>query len=198
MPVFLLGPVIATGARWILGGLAAGAGAELKDLAVKRAKAYFADKGDEFLAAAAEKMGLELSADGGLTDASLTAAVNKLLEGSGIKIDSLLDRDVLRRGLERAAVERVAAEVGVLGVTTLAGVRGALQQWAAAEVVAQYQAESGQVFDNAKSSEFIARVIASPKTEGWNTPTDLSEKGAANRQRQAKYRRSHKKQWVEK
>lgn len=199
MPLFvLLGPVIATGARWILAGVAAGAGAELKDVIEKRAVAYFTEKGEEFLTAAAEKMGLELSADGHLTDESLTAAVNKLLEGTGIVIDSILDREALRRGLERLAAERLAADVGAPGVTSLAGVRVALQQWAAVEVVKQYDAESGAIFDGAKPSEFIARVIASPKVEGWNSPTDMSAKGVANRERQAKYRQSHKRTWIEK
>lgn len=157
---------------------------------------------DEYLAMAVESMGLELSPDGHLTDEGITALINnKLLAGSGVQIDSLLDRDRLRKGLERLAIERLCVEVGLPAGTaqTIGGVRGALQAWAGDQVMSQLASEAGAVFDAAKPSAFVQKVVVqSVKKVGWNVATDMTDKGIKNRARQAKYRRSHKKQWVEK
>lgn len=208
MPVVLLAlpAVIGTGARWVLAGLAAGlsagAGAELKDFAVRKGRAYFMEKGQEFLETAAADMGLELSESGRLTDETITRVINeKLLAGSGVQIDSLLDKDRLRAGLERQAVDRLCAEVGLPAgaASSLGGVRAALQQWAVGEVSQQLALQAGPIFDGATPAPGVQKIIAGAvKHEGWNVATDMTEKGIDNRLRQAKYRARHKKTWVKK
>ncbi len=199
-PLLLLVPAIGVAARYLLGALAAGVSIEFVQ---RKARAYFDQYGEQFLASAVADMGLDLSEDGNLTDESITAAINsKLLAGSGVQIDSLLDRDKLRAGLEKLAVQRLAGEIGVPAdaVQSVSGIKTALQAWAGEQVAQQLQTESGPVFDAATPSAFIARVIdQAPVPSGnWNAPVDLSAKGVSNRLRQAKYRRSHKRTWVEK
>jgi hypothetical protein len=196
MPVMLV-PIIASGAT----ALAAWAAKDVTQEFIKRkVHAYFNDKADEFFAAAAEDMGVELSDSGQLTDESLTAVINsKFLSGSGVQIDSLLDRDRLRAGLEKLAISKLAEQVGVpVGESqTIGGVKLALQQWAGDQVKSQLESESGAVFDSAAPSQFIAKVIAdAPKTPGWNDATDMTSKGISNRERQARYRSQHTRIWV--
>jgi hypothetical protein len=196
MPIALI-PIIAGGAT----ALAAWAAKDVTQEFIKRkVHAYFNEYADEFFAAAAGEMGVELSESGQLTDESLTAVINtKFLAGSGVQIDSLLDRDKLRAGLERVAITKLANEVGVpVGeAQTIGGVKAALQQWAGDQVKVQLDAESGAVFESAAPSQFIAKVITdAPKTPGWNVATDMTAKGVANRARQAKYRSQHTRTWV--
>lgn len=206
MAVFLLAlaPSITTAANWVLAGLAAnigyGAADELKDFVIRKSKAELQGYVEQFIASTAKDMGLELSEDGNLTDESLTGVANKLLAGTGVKIDSLLDRDRLKSGLEKQAIEALAQSIGMpVAGGGISGVRVALQQWAVNEVTAQLVAGGGAVFDAAKpDSKIGALIVKAEKKVGWNVPTDMSDKGVDNRRRQAKYRARHKKQWVEK
>lgn len=199
MPVFLLGPVIATGARWVLGGLAAGAASEIVS---RRSRAYFEEYGAKFLQAAAEDMGLEVSEGGAITDESITRVINqKLLANTGIQIESLLDRDRLIAGLERLAIEKLAAEFGIQtgGAKSIYAVRDQLQVWAVGQVSEQLRQQAGDVFAAATGAPVVQKIIdEAVKNEAWNTPTDFSAKGVDNRARQAKYRARHKKTWVQK
>lgn len=200
MPLpLLLGPVIATGARYVLGAVAVSAGGEYVQ---RKARAYFDQYCDDFFAAAVGDMGLELSPDGNLTDESITAVINsKLLAGSGVQLDSLLDRDRLRAGLEKTAVQNLAGAVGLPPGTpaTVGGIKSALQVWAGEQVAQQLANEAGPVFDGAPGSAFVGRVVAeSVKVPGWNVATDMTDKGIKNRARQTKFRRTHKRTWIEK
>ncbi len=201
LPVIAAAAVVALTAlaRFVIGSLLVGAAGEY---ARRKVQPYIDEFEGDLLAVAVKQIGLELSPDGHLTDESITASINtKLLGGTGVQIDSLLDRDKLRAGLERLAIKKLAEAVGVPldDSQTMAGVKTALQAWAAAQVVAQMQDEEGAVFDAAVPSKFIQKVITDAvKNEGWNTPTDLTAKGVANRARQEKYRHQHKRTWVEK
>lgn len=190
-------PALTTAARFLLGSVI---GVLSVQYAERKARAYMADLSEQLIGVAAEKMGLDLSADGQLTDESVTAAVNNnLLAGTGLQIDSLLDRDKLRAGLEKLAVQKLAEQVGIPldDTRSIAAVRSNLQAWAMAQVEGQLDAEAGAVFDAAPASNFIGRVIAeAPKNAGWNVATDMTPKGIANRQRQARYRQAHKRTWI--
>lgn len=198
MPLpLLIGAVITTGARYLLATVA---GTIAYSYFEKKVRAYFDDYTNDFLAAAAADMGIDLSDGGNITDESLTATVNtKLLAGTGVQVDSVLDRDKLRAGLQKLAITRLAAQVGVpVGdAQTLAGVKAALQQWAGEQVAAQLESESGQLIDAAAPLHFVQRVIEqAPKpAAGWNDPKDMTPKGISNRARQAKYRRAHTRVW---
>lgn len=199
LPLLLI-PIITTGARYLLGTVAGGIALEYLK---RKASAYFDDYTEHFLATAAADMGLDLSDGGHITDDSLTAMVNaKLLAGTGVQVDSVLDRDKLRAGLEKLAIQRLAVQVGVAvgDAQTLGGIKAAFQSWAGEQVKAQLQSESGQLLDAAKPSAFVQRVIdQSPEPKaGWNDPQDMSKKGVSNRARQAKYRHAHKRTWVPK
>lgn len=178
-------------------------GAKVIEIA-ERIKPTLFDAPKDWIAAACGDMGLELSEDGQLTEASLTATVNKLLDGSGVKLDSLLDRDKLRAGLERDGVALVAQRLG-LDVPTgarggVSAIKDHLQSWALEQADAQLQAGAGELFDAATPEQKIidaAEICPKPK-DGWNTATVMTPKGIANRARQAKYRATHTRVWVPK
>jgi len=179
----------------VVGGLVAAGGAKVALSEVKRA----ADKiGPEAIQAALEKMGLTVDGENPLTDEGMTALINSsFLDGSGIELESVFDREKMRNGFKKLALKRAAEKLGFADVNTEAGLRVALQGWLSSEVIAQMEGEAGDIFDAAKASIQTAKVVeGAVKVEDWNTARDMSEAGIANRARQAKYRHSHKKTWV--
>lgn len=181
-------------------------GAGLMDIA-DRIKPGLMDATKDWIAGACGNIGLELSADGHLTEESLTKTINKLIEGTGVQLDSLLDRDKLRAGLERDGMAMLAERIGVsipggggVRAAGMAAVKEALQGWALDQAHLQLAAKSGALMDAAKPSPVItkaAEICPRPKSN-WNDPVNFTKKGIANRARQKKWRESHTKYWVAK
>ena len=181
-----------------VGTITAAVGPLAKDVMVGRIKKRLADIGPEAIDESLRRMGLEVDLSKGLNDETITAAINgTLLKDTGLQLESVFDKQKMLNGFERLAVQRAAAQLGFADVSTEAGFRGAVQEWVSGELVAQLKAESGAVFDAAKESDQVKKIIEGGKGRpGWNTPSDLSPGGVANRLRQKKYRARHKKTWV--
>jgi hypothetical protein len=182
-------------------------GAGLMDIA-DRIKPGLMDASKDWIAGACGDIGLELSPDGHLTEESLTKTINNLIKGTGVQLDSLLDRDKLRAGLERDGMAMLAERVGVsipgggggAAAAGMAAVKQALQGWALDQAHAQLQAKSGSLMDAAKPSPTIIKAaeICPRPASNWNDPVNFTKKGIANRARQKKWRDSHTKHWVAK
>lgn len=184
---------------WLTTALAtlvtSGAGA----IAYDQIKRKFNNLGPVAVQNALDNMGIELDATHPLTDEALTAAVNQtFLSGAGFQLDSILDSEKMKGGLQKVALQKVAESFGFVGVVSDVDLRNELQKWIGGEVMAQLTSESGAVIDAAKPSQLISTVIEkAPKpAPGWNTPSDVTAHGVANRLAQYKYRHSHKKTWV--
>lgn len=205
LPLLLL-PAIPEAVAWLGGALvslraAMGAVAvyELYPIARERVAKKWNELGPSLLQFAMTKYGLEMDVSKGINDETLTAFFNnKLLTGTGLQLDSVLDRDKAKRGFERIAMEQVSQRIGLGPVSSMKGVRSALQDWIVQEVGAQLAVEAGEVIDVATARAQLAAKIEKGKQDQsqWNKPTDFSNKGIKNRERQKRYRQAHKKHWV--
>lgn len=149
------------------------------------------------MAAAFERMGLVIDPEKGFNDASITEAINAgPLAGSGVVLESVLNRDALLRGLEALAVARAADSLGLVGVSSLAGLRDGLRDLTRAELVAQVEAGAGSVVDGAPDSRELVRILDAVQLTAGNAATDFTKKGISNRARQARYRAQHSRVWV--
>lgn len=185
-------------------GLIAGLSKDvLKELVMRKVRAKAEELEPAVMAYAAQKMGLELSESGNLTDESITAVVNRnFLEGSGFTLDSVLDREKMQDGLKRDAMKRLALQLGVdveAHGGGMQGIKDALKAQVVAEAKTQLDARSGGMYSAAIASPKIAALIEKTEiTKSWSTPTDNTPAGISNRLRQAKYRRTHRRVWVPK
>jgi len=179
-------------------GVLTAAGAGTVSMTLVRRK--FNEIGPAAIQASLDRMGLQIDATHPINDETLTAAINgSFLQGTGLELESIFDREKMRNGFKKLAVKKAAQQLGFADVNTEAGLHASVREWLTGEVMAQMAVDAGDVFDAAKESIRIQKAIKDAKKEvGWNTPTDFSKEGIANRARQAKYRRHHKKTWVEK
>lgn len=194
-------------AGWVAGAAAAtrlaAAGASVAVLAEEvypRVKKMVVAAGPELLQGVVDGMGIELDAQGGLNDETITAAINRtLLSGTGIELESVFDRKKMLKGFEKIAIKKVAEELGLGPVDNLGAVTVALREWLTNEVGAQLAAQAGAVVDAAIPAVNVAAMVAlgKDKKEGWNTPRDFTPEGIDNRARQAKYRATHTRHWVQ-
>jgi len=154
----------------------------------------------DFVGATIEGMGLDIDVNEGLTDETLTKAVNeKLLSGSGVKLDSLLDRQKMRDGFEKQAMQKIALDLGLPPVDSRVQIRGAVQTWLTDQLGAELSQQAGEVIDAAKpigKMKEVLTLVGPPKP--WNMITDTSKAGEMNRARQRRWRQAHTKQWVSK
>jgi hypothetical protein len=195
LPLALLGLV-----PFIEGAMVAAGAAGIGGLTYSEAKRYFNRVGPEALQEALDKMGIQIDATHPINDETLTAVINsQFLGGTGVQLESIFDKDKLKKGLAKIALTRAAEKFGFAGVTTEIGFKDALKEMVTAEVMEQLKNEAGPVFAMAGKSKKIEDIIESCRKsdyQKWNDPSDFSDYGIANRARQKKYRDTHKRTWV--
>jgi len=182
----------------ITGAVVALVGQDVYEVIKERLAKKMRELGPDILQSAVDKLGIELDASGGISDETLTAAINQsLLAGSGIQLDSVLDRKKMLAGFKGIALRKITEELGLPPAESPYAIKEGLKSWITAEMVQQIAAESGEIVDGARELlELKKKIDGSREVGNWNTPVDFSEAGVSNRARQAKYRRSHKKHWV--
>ncbi len=199
MPLPLLLVPLVPWLAGVFGKLAlTGAGVGLAAISYEEVKRKFNDIGPVAIQDAFEKMGVQIDATHPIGDEAITAAINAaFLTDAGFQLESVFDREKIKRSLKNVAIKKVAESFGFTDVSSEVDLREKLQGWVGGEVVAQLTSEAGAVIDAANPSPHIQKVIATAQKKlDWNTPVDLSPQGAANRLAQSKYRHSHKRTWV--
>lgn len=175
-------------------------GVEVMSVVKSRIKKALDENWREYLNAAMDDLGIVIDPDEGINDESLTKAINvNLLGGTGVELASVLDRKKMIHGFEGLALQKISADLGMAPVTSVSAIRPAVQGWLLDTLGAEIAMESGDVIDAAKPLQSVAdKIAATPDKLPWNRITDFTDAGEKNRARQAKYRRSHSKYWVEK
>lgn len=162
----------------------------------EKALAEIESRKDEFIDESMKSIGLDLEGEG-LTDEALTRAVNRQLEGSGVQLDSVLDKEKIKAGFERMAMQKLSEDLGLPPAGTAAEMKAAVQEMIVSEIKQQIQDGEGALIDAAKpDDDTVADIEAAEKSQG-NVPQDMSDKGKSNRERQARWRQAHTKHWVE-
>lgn len=181
------------------GAVAVLVGADVYEVLKERLGKKIRELGPSILQTAIDDLGLELDASGGLTDETITAALNKtFLSGQDVQLASVFDRQKMLKGFEAVAFKKVAQNLGFAGVETPAGIRSALQEWLVLQVGEQLTAEAGELLDAANPKAALLAKIELGKVDkgSYNDISDFTAEGAANRARQKKYRQTHKRHWV--
>lgn len=191
MPVSLL-PLI-------YGAIGGAVGVEVVGVAKWRIKKAIDERWREWLQAALDDLGIVIDPEEGINDASLTRAINdNLLAGSGIELQSVLDRKKMLKGFEGIALQRISSDLGLAPVESVGEIRGAIQAWLVDTLGEEIAAEAGEVLDDAKPlASVMKRIENAPAPKPWNEITDFSPEGVDNRARQARYRATHSKVWIQ-
>jgi hypothetical protein len=142
-------------------------------------------------------MGLSYTPGDDVNRATLSAKISADIVGGDVQFSDLFDKEQVAADVRRMAVAKASEMYGYDAGMGLAGLRDKVVSDVLASVREQVAAGEGEYLDAATDSETALRVIESPAKEGWNEPTDFSDKGEKNRERQARYRANHKKVWVE-
>lgn len=174
-------------------------GIEVADVIKTRVKKSLDEHWRDYLNAALDDLGIVIDPEKGITDETLTAAVNQnLLAGTGLELASLLDKQKMMDGFKATAMRKMAEELGLPPVNSVTEIRAALQAWLVDQVGAELAAEAGELIDAAKPLQKIQARIAGdkPPRSNWNDPVDFTPEGISNRERQARYRASHTKVWI--
>lgn len=143
-----------------------------------------------------ESMGLDLDTSEGITGPAITRAVNAgPLEGTGIELTNLFDRQAVIEDLTRWGVAKACESLGISG-ETITDIRAALREQLAGEITQQLASEAGDLIEAAPDAARVVRIMAAvPPGSGWNEPRDFSPAGISNRERQARFRQTSRKHW---
>lgn len=148
--------------------------------------------------AAFEYLGIEIDDAGDISEASITAAINKaFLDGSGLVLTNVFDGDAIQRDIERFALEQVnGAAGGELAFSSFNGdsMREVARSYVHGKVGAQLADFGGDLIDGAGANQAILDIVAAYEKR-QNQPLDESDKAVKNRARQERYRASHKRHW---
>lgn len=159
------------------------------------------------LSGAFEKFGLTMDGDEPLTPETITRLINEgPLAGTGVELTNLFDKESLKRDFKRLALEYARQALGM----DLPG----LSQDAIIEYVRGYifrkireQVDSGGGDIIARAPEFVTimRMIEQAKEAGRMDDSGnfvapdlkMTPEAISNRERQARYRATHKRVWVQ-
>lgn len=208
MPLPLLG-VAAIGA-WGTGVMTA-ASLLLPDSVKRIAKEEFVrlmvgdlqDLEDAAISGAFERLGLEIDpSDGGLSAQAITRAINEgPLAGSDVQLTNVFDKSALKTDLMRVAMAQAAQAYGLeVSGLSVESIKQELRRQVSREVMEQVRASGGDLAPEAKDLAALVQQIEAykrAKAAGEDVPLDMSPKGISNRERQARYRATHKRVWVE-
>lgn len=157
-----------------------------------------------------ETMGLPNLMEGGLNKQSFTQAVNaSFLSGSDFQFTNLFDSQAIRGDAMKFGLMQAAAQAGLqLENVSIKGMSDALKKWVMDLIEQEISAdEMGELLQDAADVYEIVQLYRKYKaaekegeaaeSEG-RKPLINTPEAQANRERQARYRASHRRVWVEK
>lgn len=145
--------------------------------------------------AALRALGLVVPVGGPINQDTIAEAVQQGLLGD-LGFKNLFDKEQIQADVKRIALEKAGQIYGYEGGKGVEGLREKIISEVIRQVKEEIEAGAGDYVAAATDSAMALKALAKPKDENWNTPSDLSEKGRKNRERQAKYRASNKRKWV--
>lgn len=158
------------------------------------------------MAKALEAAGLPDLTSQTLTRESFTKVINEnFLAGSDVELSNIFDAQAIKDDLQKAALKRAAKELGLeLRNATIDGMKDAIGEWVRGQVKEQIDGGGGELIDGAKDLARVLVIIRSVQKEidengqpSGVKPLLMTPDAISNRERQAKYRASHKRHWEE-
>lgn len=172
------------------------------DIVKKRVRLAMERHGTDLVQNAVDGLGIDIDVNNGLTDENITHAINKtFLADADFKLDSVFDREKMKAGLMREGIRRIAQILEIPdGEASILGVKVKLQDLITAEAILAIREEAGEIFEAAKERKKLRELIERNKGDRsqFTKPRDMSPEGVKNRERQARYRATHKRKWVPK
>ncbi len=161
---------------------------------VRLSSEFRADLANSLVLEVLQRQGLDvqsLSARG-LADAMRA----KIQEEYDIDVGDLLDRDSVKSNLRKEALRIVGERLGVGG--TQSEIAEALRSRVYDQLITAVEGGDPELLDAVGvGASRIAELQRAAEAEPWPTPIrNFTEKGEKNRERQARYRASHKRVWV--
>ena len=154
-----------------------------------------------------ERMGLPDLMDEGISREKITDAINQtFLSGQEFQLSNVFDREAVRRDAIKFGLQQVASQAGLRVETpTLAGMRDAIKEWVVQLVADELtMQELGELTQDAKEIYEIVKLYQRYKKEaadgeaaeaGGRKPLINTPEARSNRERQKRYRDSHKRVW---
>lgn len=157
------------------------------------------------MANALEAAGFPDLMDESLSRDDFTRAINeKFLAGTDLQLTNIFDAQAIKDDALKMAMKKAAGELGIeLRSATIDGMKEALGVWIRAQVQEQIDGGGGDLIDGAKDLSSVLAIIKSVQKgldengDKKEEELDMSPEGVSNRERQAKYRASHKRHWEE-
>ncbi|WP_367846260.1 hypothetical protein [Rhodoferax sp. WC2427] len=158
-----------------------------------------------------ETMGLALDPENGFNKEAITAAINAgPLANTGVQLTDIFNRDAVKKDLHKVALLTAVQKTG-LDIKTLDvdGMKQALRDYVSARVIEQVGEGGGDLIDGAlplvkmvqkiREANKKAAESGAPVPPGYQPGRDKpyiwTKKAISNRERQARYRASHKRVW---
>lgn len=141
--------------------------------------------------------GIPLDLDGQVNQQTITAAINVAVMPDGVEFTNLFDKEQVMADVKRMALEQAAEAFGFEGGASAEALRRAIIDKVVGEVMADMQAGGGDYLDAAAGLVEVQRLLDRPEPKEWNKPRVFTARAAKNRERQATYRASHSRKWVE-
>ena len=162
---------------------------------------------DAAIKEAFSRLGLDIDPSNGINARTVTDAINAgPLDGTGVELSNIFDRDAIKRDLQKLALIQAAQSFGIeLKSLETEAVKEAIRNYVA-EIVREEIAMGGDLLDAAPDLIAIVKMIDAArkgyKNEAGETlekkPLLMSAAAVNNRERQAKYRANHKRRWIAK
>lgn len=139
-------------------------------------------------------MGINLNISDGTTKKDISEAIDRDLLGS-IGFTNIFDADAVRADARRVALNSASDAFGYERGLSVDGLKRAIVSELAAEIRGQINAKSGEYFEAAPDSGLATSIINREKKDSREIK-NFSRSGEKNRERQARYRASHKRVWI--
>ena len=194
-----------------LGGLGATVGKDAAKSFLKRQLNLHREDIEKWaLSSVFEQMGLPDLMGENVDKQSFTTAVNSsFLSGSEFKFTNLFDHEAVKRDAFRFGVMQAASEAGLqLEDVSQKGLVDSLRAWVlqlleeeiTAEDIGELTQDARDVYEILQTYRKYKKAAADGEAaeDAGRKPLINTPEAAANRERQARYRANHKKQWVPK
>ena len=200
--------VLAAGAA-LMGAIYAAVPESGKDIAREEFERILIGDGDEFIneviAAAFERIGLDIDPDDGLTPQTFTDAINAgPLAGTGLELTNIFDKDACKRDVMRIATGYAADAFGLnVADKSAEGLKAAVKQEITRRVMEQLGEGAGDYIEAAPELVELARQLRAGIKAGlidengnYQAPgLMMDEFHVKLRERQARYYANHGRKW---
>lgn len=140
--------------------------------------------------------GIPLNLDGEVNHETITQAINAAVMPEGVEFSNLFDNDAVKSDVRRIGLAYAAEAYGYEGGLSASQLRERITSEIVREVLDDISAGGGEYMDAALGLVAAQRLIDKPEPKKWNVPRVFTVKAEKNRERQARYRASHKRVWI--